>query len=170
MPDALSRYPSLSGSVTRNPQLGDFLRPRFSPLLTGAFFISAFPVGTAEVTGIEKPSRAKTPRTPSSPRVCTCGAGGSDWPNAQQTPYTEVAWLGALLRLCARPVVFRLSMGLIPVMADTDIHHQWHRQFGGLAHQLAYATSNGLDGGSLHLENQFVVHLHDHARAAFPGL
>lgn len=55
------------------------------------------------------------------------------------------------------------SMRLIPVVTDTDIHYQWHLQFGSTLHQATDLGTCRLDLECVHLEHQFIVHLHQHA-------
>ena len=51
----------------------------------------------------------------------------------------------------------------VPVGADADVDHQRHRQFGRPGHALAHAVADFLDMILMHLQHEFVVHLHEHA-------
>ena len=55
-------------------------------------------------------------------------------------------------------------MRLVPVLADTDVDLERHLEFGGAVHEFGDFRGHGLDLLRRHLEHEFVVDLHDHAR------
>ena len=55
------------------------------------------------------------------------------------------------------------SMRFVPVGTGTDIHDQWHIQFCRCGHAFAHAGGDGIDAIVANFEDEFVVHLHNHA-------
>ena len=55
------------------------------------------------------------------------------------------------------------SMRFVPVGTGTDIHDQRHIQFCRCGHAFAHAGGDGIDAIGANFEDEFVVHLHNHA-------
>ena len=62
-----------------------------------------------------------------------------------------------------RPGVPSPQLGLEPVLADTNVHHQGHRQCRGSFHLAAHQRCHHVHFRSWDFEHEFVVHLQQHS-------
>lgn len=52
--------------------------------------------------------------------------------------------------------------GLVPVLAGTDLHIEWHPEVGGVSHPVPDDGGERIELTRCYLENQLIVHLHEH--------